>query len=216
MLEFRVGELVVEKGGPILDEGAESPHLYTVLDGFGLRSKFLADGRRQVINFVMPGDLLGLQSALLSEMRHSVEATTKMTLCVFARDRFWELFTEAPSRAYSIVWLAAREERALGESLTMLGRKTALERVAAALQRVYRRASDLQLVKSGVAPMPWRQSDLADALGLSIVHTNKTLRKLRELTVADWTNGSLRIHDEERLSEIADFDPEIGERRPLF
>lgn len=86
MQKFKVGELVVDAGTPILLEGSNSPQLYTALHGMGLRYRHLTNGERQVINFVMPGDFLGLQAGLMKEMGHSVEATTKMTLCVFDRN----------------------------------------------------------------------------------------------------------------------------------
>ena len=216
MMSFRSGELKVNAGETFLVEGASSPYLYTALNGLGLKSKLLEDGRRQIINFVMPGDLVGLQSALLNEMKHSVSATTDMVLCVFSRERLWELFQSSPRRAYSVVWLAAREERTLGENLVLVGQKNARERIAAALELIFRRALDLKLVKRGAAPMPWRQSDLADALGLSLVHTNKTLGRLRTEGLADWSNGVLKVSDLERLAAVACTEYENGEPRPLI
>lgn len=71
---FKVGEFAVDAGATILMEGAQSAHLFTVLSGWGFRYKTLDDGRRQILNYVMPGDLVGLQGSLLGEMQHSIEA----------------------------------------------------------------------------------------------------------------------------------------------
>ena len=73
----------------------------------GLRYKTLENGRRQVINFLFPGDLVGLHAGLLGEMKHSVEATTAMRLCVFKRDDLWTLFRNQPSLAYDVTWITA-------------------------------------------------------------------------------------------------------------
>ena len=80
MQRFKVGELVVNAGTPILLEGANSPQLYTVLSGMGTRYKTLENGRRQVINFLFPGDFSGLQASLMGEMKHSVEASTQVNI----------------------------------------------------------------------------------------------------------------------------------------
>ena len=87
MREFKTGELRVDGGATILVEGAHSAHLYTVLSGWGFRYKTLEDGRRQILNYVLPGDLIGLQGPVLGEMQHSVEALQPVVLCVFERER---------------------------------------------------------------------------------------------------------------------------------
>lgn len=213
---FKSGEMQVEPGTTLMLEGMPSPQLFTVLDGVGLRYKTLEDGQRQVINFALPGDLIGLQAAVMGEMAHSVEATSAMTLCVFNRSDLWRLFHTQPQRAYDITWLAAVEEHFLGETLVALGRRTALQRVAWALVRIHARLRAVGLDTNGTVPMPWRQQDLADSLGLSLVHTNKTLQKLRREGLARWSDGTLLVPDLAALADLAGIDPEAPARRPLI
>lgn len=213
---FKSGELVVEAGTTLILEGSSSPQLYTALHGMGLRHKTLPDGRRQVLNFVFPGDFIGLQAAVMGEMKHTVEATSAMTLCVFKRADLWTLFRSYPGRAFDLTWLAAIEEHLLGETLAYVGQRSAISRVAWALVRVYRRAEALGLVVRRAAPFPYRQQDLADALGLSLVHTNKTLRRLHDRQLVAWSNGDLKINDLAALSEIADLSMEPLPQRPLI
>ncbi|MGX0877067.1 CRP/FNR family transcriptional regulator [Roseovarius sp. MBR-154] len=203
MENFKSGELAVEPGTTLMLEGSNSPQLYTVLEGMGLRYKTMASGARQVLNIVLPGDFVGLQAGVMKEMQHSVEATTAMTLCVFERKSLWSLFRDQPARAYDLTWIAAVEEHFLGESLALLGHMSGIERVARALVRLHDRGVALGLAEGGTMPLPYRQQDLADALGLSLVHTNKTLKQLREDRVVVWRNGTLRILDYERLYEVA-------------
>ncbi|WP_322895855.1 MULTISPECIES: Crp/Fnr family transcriptional regulator [unclassified Yoonia] len=206
MQSFKSGELRVAAGTTLLMEGANSPQLYTALSGMGLRYKTMVSGDRQVINFVMPGDFLGLQAGVMQEMQHSVEATSDMVLCVFDRKRLWELFRDQPGRAYDLTWLGAVEEHFLGESLAILGHMSGIARVARALVRLYDRAEAVDLGKDHVMPLPYKQQDMADALGMSLVHTNKMLKKLREKGVATWRSGQLQIHDYTALCILAELE----------
>ncbi|MBQ2261416.1 MAG: Crp/Fnr family transcriptional regulator [Loktanella sp.] len=204
MQSFKSGELQISAGTTLLMEGANSPQLFTALDGMGLRYKTLESGDRQVINFVMPGDFLGLQAGVMQEMQHSVEATSDMVLCVFDRKRLWELFRDQPGRAYDLTWLGAVEEHFLGESLAILGHMSGIARVSRALVRLYDRAEAVNLGKNYSMPLPYKQQDMADALGMSLVHTNKMLKKLREQRVATWRSGQLQIHDYKTLCKLAE------------
>lgn len=210
------GELRVDAGMPILEEGTSSPQLYTVLQGQGVRYKTLESGRRQVLSFVFPGDFLGLQAAVMEEMDHSVESTTEMVLCVFDRKDLRRLYRDAPERAFDVTWVAAEEETMLSEALTAVGQRTAKERVAWGLMRLMQRSKASGLARRDRAPMPFRQTDFADAMGLSLVHTNKTLSMIRRAELATWADGWLDIHDPEGLAEMAGTPLNGDHCRPLI
>jgi len=216
MRRFKSGEVSYLPGQDVVSQGEKSPTLQTVLSGMAVRSIMLEDGRRQVINFVFPGDLLGLQSGLMGENRHSVTAVSDMTVCTFPRGKVWDLFANQPERAYDLTWIAAVEEHFLGETLATLGQRDAQERVAWALVRIWRRLVALGLEQGGSVPFPFRQQDLADALGLSLVHTNKTLMALRKAGLASWVDGYLDINDRAKLAAYAGSAPEPLDRRPLM
>lgn len=203
MQKFKVGEMKVDKGTPLLMEGSNSPQLFTALRGMGLRYKVLPNGRRQVVNFVLPGDFIGLQAGVMGEMKHSVEATTAMTLCVFDRNELWTLFRQQPERGYDLTWIASVEEHFLGEALTSIGQMSAEQRICWGLLRFFDRCEALGLTQRNGCPFPYRQQDLADALGLSLVHTNKTLTKLRDRQVMSWREGRLQVLDRDACAEIS-------------
>ena len=213
---FKMGELTVDPGTTILMEGSNSPQLYTVLGGQGVRYKTLSNGRRQVINFLFPGDFAGLQAGLMGEMKHSVESRTRMVLCVFDRGRLWEVFRNSPQRAYDLTWIAAVEEHFLGETIASLGQRDAGQRIAWALLRIWQRLRLAGLGEGGMVPLPFRQQDLADSLGLSLVHTNKTLARFRARGLCDWSDGVLRIGDARALAEVGLVEDEPPEKRPLM
>jgi CRP/FNR family transcriptional regulator, anaerobic regulatory protein len=216
MRRFKTGEQVVDRNTPILHEGYRSPTLYTVLSGIGTRSVLLADGRRQVINFVFPGDFIGLQSSLMGEMKHTVTSTTPMVLCTFDRARLWEMFRDHAERAYDLTWIAAVEEHFLGETIATLGQRTATERLAWAFLRIWRRLAAVGLLRDGSVPLPFRQQDIADALGLSLVHTNKTVSRLKQQKIAVWKGGRLSIADMKVLAAVAGVSDERAEIRPIL
>lgn len=216
MSRFKSGEASALAGTEILTQGQKSPVLQTVLSGMAVRSVLLEDGRRQVISFVFPGDLIGLQAGLMGEARHSITAVTDMTLCTFPRNRVWELFSTQPSRAYDLTWIAAVEEHFLGETVATLGQRDATERVAWALVRIWRRLVALGMESNGTVPFPFRQQDLADALGLSIVHTNRRIVALRRAKLAEISGRRLVMHDHHALSQVAQLDMDKDDVRPIL
>lgn len=216
MQRFKATDRIIAPGTVLIWEGQSSPWLYTVLRGQGLRVKQMEDGQRQVLNFIFPGDFIGLQAAIMGEMKHTVEATTEMTLCVFPRADLWSLFRDQPARAYDLTYITAAEEHFLGDALATIGQRTAIERMAWALWRLWRRAEAVGLLRDGAAPLPWRQRDLADAVALSLVHTNKTLARLRQAGLADWHDGWLRLPGRAQLAELAQVEDRPADPRPLF
>lgn len=213
---FKQGELTIGPGAPIVLEDANSPHLFTVLKGWAFRYKTLSDGRRQILNYVLPGDLIGLQSSVFDQMSHGIEALTDMLLCVFPRDKVWSLYSRQPSLAFDITWLAAREERLLDEHLLTVGRRTALERVAYVIWHLHERANAVGMADGGAFEMPLTQQHLADTLGLSLVHTNKTLKKLRGQGCIDWSDGILRVRDRDALMDTAKAEDLADGPRPFI
>jgi CRP-like cAMP-binding protein len=216
MQKFKAGELTVEPGTPILMEGSNAPQLFTALSGMGIRDKMLKNGERQVLNFVFPGDFIGLQAGILGKMGHSVEARTHMRLCVFNRSEFWQFFKSNPARAFDITWLAAIEEHFLGETLASVGQRTAIQAIAWALVKIFQRGDALGMVTNNQMELPYTQRDMADALGLSLVHTNKTLGKLKDRQLASWSDRMLQINDVKSLADVAIMSLKKAPQRPFL
>ena len=121
-----------------------------------------------------------------------------------------------PTRGFDITWLAAVEEHFLGETLATLGQRTAIQAIAWALLKIYNRGKALGMVINNKMEFPFTQRDLADALGLSLVHTNKTLSKLKERQLASWNDGFLQINDTEELAKIGVMSNDKPQIRPLM
>lgn len=213
---FKTDELRVDAGVSFLREGARSEYLYTVLSGWAFRYKMLDDGRRQILNYALPADMLGLQGTLMNEMEHSVEALTPLVLCVFPRTKLWDLYSRLPTLAFDITWLAAREEQLIDEQLLSLGRRTALERAAHLLLYLFVRAEESGLVKNGCIQFPFTQQHLADTLGMSLVHTNKTLKRLFVSKAVRWKDRIFEMVDRAALAGIAGSDVAKARLRPFI
>lgn len=216
MNQFKRGELVVDAGATILLEESASPHVYTVLEGWAYRHKQIKDGRLQVLNFAMPGDLLGLQLAILNEMQHTVTALTRVRLCVFQRDNVWSVYRDHPALGFTMTWVAAREEQLLDGYLLSVGQRNAIERTAYLALHLYDRAKAVGYAADDLLPTPFGQTHFADALGITPVHLSRTLRRLRGAELMRWQDGAIRFLDRARLEALASYDRTGDERRPLI
>jgi CRP-like cAMP-binding protein len=214
--DFKTGELSIKAGSSLLFEGNNSAHLYTLLSGWLFRYKLLRDGRRQVLNFVLPGGFVGLQSSIFNEMQHTVEALTDAVLCVFPREKLWTLYNTQPGLAFDVTWLASREEKMLDDYLLSIGQRKAVERMAYFILLFFKRLQELKLTDGQSFVLPATQQHIADTLGLSLVHTNKTLRKLHDRGLVSWNGRQVTIHDEVALARVAGFESDHIRPRPLI
>jgi CRP/FNR family transcriptional regulator len=213
---FRRGTRFVDAGGIVVEEDRPSAQLFTLYSGWAFRFKTLSDGRRQILSFLLPGDFIGLQDEFAESHTHGVEAVTAVTLCVFARDQLWDLFHSQPKLGYDITWLAAREEKMVDDNLVTAGRRNAAERVAMLLMHLYRRAERVGMAREGWVVFPFNQQHIADALGLSLVHTNKTLRRLQQLGFYKLDSGWLRILEPHALETLGDYFERPLQATPLI
>ncbi|MGI8525538.1 MAG: Crp/Fnr family transcriptional regulator [Pseudolabrys sp.] len=213
---FKADELRLGAGTSFLRQGVRNENLYTVLHGWAFRYKMLHDGRRQILNYALPADMVGLQGSLMEEMEHSVETLTEAVLCVFPRDKLWELYSRFPSLAFDLTWLAAREELLVDENLVSLGRRNALERTAYLLLHLFVRAQEAGIAKNNTVQFPFTQQHLADTLGMSLVHTNKTLKRLYATKAMCWKDKVFELVDRAALAEIAGEDVVFHRQRPFI
>jgi CRP-like cAMP-binding protein len=214
--DIKRAHLALQAGTEIIRANDESFELYTLYSGWAFRFKILPDGRRQILNFLLPGDLLGLQAAMFEASRHGIEALTDVELCELPRNKMWELFGQMPQLAFDVTWLGSHEESYVDENLTSAGRRSAAERIAALIVMLYKRANELTFVSDGTFTFPLSQQHIADALGLSLVHTNKTLARLRRLGMFTQANGSLTLTNPRVLERIAQYFDEEVAQRPLI
>jgi CRP-like cAMP-binding protein len=196
----------------LIHEGQTDAPLFTLLRGWAFRYKTLSDGRRQILSFLLAGDFIGVQQKMGDAAAHGVDTLTDATFCVFQRDALWELHRRSPTMGFNVTWLTAHEESLVDGNLLSVGRRSAEESIASLLILMFKRAAALQddAGKAGV-PFPLTQQHIADGLGLSLVHTNKTLRKLEKRGLHHIADGRLHLLDAKALVRLADL---YGDGRP--
>ena len=214
---FKRHELLRPRGSHVVIEGRPNGELYTLLSGWAIRFRSLRDGRRQILNFLLPGDLVGLQEKLGAQMQCGVELLTDARLCSFPVGHLWELYRNHPSLGYDITWLAAHEELIVDENLVSVGQRTAEQRIAMLLVHLYKRAASVGLREAdGAVPFPVSQRHMGEALGLSLVHTNRTLRRLTRAGLHEIRAGRLWLRNVSSLQHLADYDALPVRNRPLI
>jgi CRP-like cAMP-binding protein len=193
----------VAAGTELVRERQENQPAFIVEEGWGCSYKLLPDGGRQVIDFPLPGDFMGLRSVLLRTSDHSFAAVTDLTVAEVSASQMLATFQEAPRLGAAILWAASRDEAMVVEHLVGIGRRSALVRTAHFLVELGLR---LQLVGRGSDAgfaCPLNQYLLADALGLTSIHVNRVLRQLRERSLLTFRDGRVLFHDLPRLRQLA-------------
>lgn len=175
-------------------------------DGWAYRYKLLSNGRRQIINFVLPGDIIGLNEYFFGERDYSVTTLTAVKAASLAPRSLVEMFSVHPKLAVAMAWSIARYESMLAEHIVRLGRRNAYERIAHILLELHNRLQAVGLAGENSYKTPLTQEILADTLGLSIVHVNRTLGRLKRRGLVSINEGRVVLMDAEALASVAEFD----------
>jgi CRP-like cAMP-binding protein len=174
--------------------------------GMAIRYKVLHDGRRQILNLVLPGDLIGFPGCLYNRSLYSVATLEESTICPVSFGEMFELFRHHARLGIAAFWLAGQEATLFAEHLVGVGRQSAYERVARLLMELLVRLRMAGLAGGHAYALPLTQELMADALGLSVPHVNRTLRKLREDGLIALDGSQLTCLDIVALARLAEVD----------
>jgi len=194
-------------GRDLVHQGQSDQAAYILMSGWACSYKLLEDGQRQIVDFRIPGDFLGLRSVLLHISDHSVKPVTDIEVTEILVGDLLEAFARTPRLALAIFWAASRDEAMVVEHLVGIGRRNAAQRMAHFLLELGARLSLVGMGSKAGYACPLTQYLLADAVGLSSVHVNRVLRQLRETQMLSFRDGQVRFLDYDRLVEFAQFDP---------
>lgn len=197
---------LVPAGTDLIQEGDEPNPVFVVLDGWAFHYKLLPDGGRQIIDFMMPGDFSDVNVGVLAEMDHSIATLTDATIASIPRVEMEALVISRPSITKAFWWAQLVTQGILRSTIVSMGRRTSLERVAHLLCELFFRMRHVQPAESIKCAMPFTQIVLADAVGLTPVHTNRVIRKLRNAGALASTPGPLTVLNISTLVRIAGFD----------
>jgi len=187
----------------------DTPHFSAlVISGMLCRYDVVESGTRQIMSFHLPGDIPDLQSVFLSTMDHSVASIGPSTVGLIPHEDLHRAF-ERSFHLASVMWRETLIDSAIFRQwIGNIGGRTAIVAMAHLLCELVARGLAIGLVKDDMRfRLPLIQQDLADALGLSLVHINRTLRQLRRAGLIVWEPGSLSVLDWDGLQKAGDFDP---------
>jgi CRP-like cAMP-binding protein len=217
VLRDAIGETEELRGGRTIVRADTSLSQSTlVFDGLVARYKDLRDGQRQILEIHVAGDFVDLHGFLLKRLEHHVGTLSPVRVAYFPHERLRRITEEEPHLA-RMLWFSTLVDAAIQrEKILSVGRRSAIARVAHLMCELAVRLETVGLAADGRFALPLTQLDLADATGLTSVHVNRMLRKLRDEGVLTFRGGEVAIHDRDRLEQVGEFDPNYLylERRP--
>ena len=193
-------------GRDLVHQGQAEQSAYILISGWACSYKLLQDGQRQIVDFHVPGDFLGLRSVLLHLSDHSIEPVTDIEVTEVHQSDLLQAFAQTPRLGTAVLWAASRDEAVVVEHLVDIGRRNAAERMAHFLLELGARLTLVGMGSKEGYACPLTQYLLGDAMGLSAVHVNRVLRQLREGGMLTFRDGYVQFENYQRLVEFADFE----------
>jgi CRP-like cAMP-binding protein len=190
----------------LVQEGDPTGSLYLILTGWACRYKGLPNGERQIIAYFIPGDLCDQRMFILKQMDHSIGTITSATVAVIPAENMIDITDQHPRIARALWWSTLVDEAITREWVVNVGQRNALERVAHLICEMYLRVQAVGLSEGTRFDFPVTQTELADTVGLTLVHTNRMLRDLRAAGLISWKGKRLTILDVERLANLSMFN----------
>jgi len=196
----------VARNKDVLVAGQRYECLYVNHDGWLFRYKILHNGGRQVVDFILPQEIFGVQACLFSHALYSVAAITEASLSAVPIAMIDDVFERSPSLSKALFWSAVCEAAILAERLVDAARRTAYERISHLLLELFVRSRRAGVASDMTFYMPLTQELIGDALGLTTVHVNRTLRALREDKLIAINGKTVTIRNFASLSLLSDFE----------
>lgn len=197
---------IVSASEDIVREGSKPDQCTILLSGLATRYRLLPNGTRQFTALHIPGDFIDLQSFPLKLMDHSLGALTDCTLATVPHATLMEI-TETQPRLTRILWKLSLLDSAIHrEWIVAIGGLSAVSHMAHLFCEMYLRLESIGLAKDHKFPLPLTQEQLADALGISPVHVNRTLQSLRGDGIIEFDGRAGTILNWDKLVEVGQFD----------
>lgn len=190
----------------LIREGDAPDDLHLVMEGFASRYKILPDGRRSIFAYLVPGDFCDLNIFILKAMDHAIATLSACTVVDIPRQRVLDML-DRPAIARSLWWATLVDEATLREWLVNMGRRSSERSIAHLFCEMHLRLETIGLVESGEFSFPITQLELADTLGLSAVHMNRSLQTLQAAGLLIVKRSRIKIEDIDHLRDFCDFNP---------
>lgn len=198
---------MIEPRADIVEEGEDPRAVNVVMSGWACRYRQFEDGRRQIISILLPGDCCDPHIFLLDRRDHAIGALTQVSIGRIPGTAMTELISRNPALDLAFHREALASTAIQREWTVSLGRRSGVERLAHLFCELHARLDAVGLADGTSCPMPLTQPDLADALGQTTVHINRTLQDVRAARLLSLKSRRLTLLDPEGLRRLAKFDP---------
>jgi CRP-like cAMP-binding protein len=206
LLALCVDERMIPAKRNILLEGDRPDHVHVILEGWAARYKTLEEGSRQIVAFLIPGDFCDLHVSILGHMDHSIVALTRCRVAYIASADLDQITSRQSGLTKALWWATLVDEGVLREWILNVGRRNAFERIGHLLCEMHARMKMVGLVRGDRLALPLTQDEIGDATGLTAVHVNRTLQRLRSEGLIEVASGMLYLPDVDRLREATGFN----------
>jgi CRP-like cAMP-binding protein len=197
----------VAGGFDLIGEGDRPENVHLVMAGIACRYTILPDGGRQIMAYLVPGDLCDFHVAILGQMDHAIATLTPCQMVDLPRAVIDDLTDNHPRINRALWWSTLVDEAILRDWLVGMGRRDADAQLAHLFCELYARFETVGLAGPGPFVLPLTQEELGDTLGVSSVHINRVLTRLRREGLVVPGRGKITVPDIARLRAFADFDP---------
>jgi len=205
--EIIEGEITIRKRRDLIVDGYAYRKLCFVRDGYAMRYKLLRNGKRQILNVVLPGDMIGLPGSFYERAVYSVTAITDLRMQVCALDAYVQLCYRRPQFGLALSWIAVQEATTYAEHIIDVGRRAPIERLSHFLLELHARLLAVGRAEKARFTLPFSQEVIADVLGLSVPHLNRMMQQLRaEKLIAD-SERVVEFLDTSAMQALAHFQP---------
>jgi CRP-like cAMP-binding protein len=206
LLDLQAVSRAVRTGQEIISEGKRCGEIFLITEGVAFRYRILRQGRRQILNFLFPGDFAGITNCRFDRALYSIKTLTKATIAPIPLPRLIGLFDTHPRLVAKLFWGVACESAIGAEHIITLGKRSAPERVAHLLLELLTRLRAIGLADERSYRLPLTQEIISDALGLSVYYVNRVLAQLRDEGLVRITDLLVVIENMEELATLANFE----------
>jgi CRP-like cAMP-binding protein len=201
-----IEERLFGKEGDVIREGDIPKHIYLVVKGWACRYRTNTHGKMQILNYLIPGDFCNLHTTLAQKIEYSIGTLVPSVIAYIPHDRIDDIYSHHARLTRSFNWLALNEISILQEWLISVGSRPSHQRLAHLLCELLIRARAAGLTEDHWFHLPLTQTQLGEAMGITHVHTNRTMKRLRNDEMITFENKILDITDWPKMKAYADFD----------
>jgi CRP-like cAMP-binding protein len=195
------------RGTDLIAEGDKPEAVFMLLEGWAFRYKHLVEGGRQIMAYLVPGDLCHVRFFLFEEMDHSIGLLSDARVAKIPAAEMLDVMDRYPRIERALMWATLVDESTLREWLLNIGQRDALQRISHLFCELCVRLNVVKLVEDNKTfALPLTQAELADTTGMTTVHVNRSLQRLRQDGLISTKEGKLTILDFKRLAKIGGFN----------